>query len=189
MSIKKYFFLVLLTACSDPKYQSTVNYESRGGFTVAETVNSFGNIPPYSFAVKKKSDDLRDMTFLISAVSRYSNPDIVFDMNKARLEFSGENFPPVIKSYIKMNGVVDPQNGRTTFKEIEVSFIYPSNLNWGEKFVSTVNKNPSENYQKYGADFKIIIPAALNDKTKDIEFVYYRRDISGENMIPKIFNF
>lgn len=192
MTTKQLIFLALvfsLTACSDPKYQPTINYESRGGFTVAETVNSMGNIPPYSFMIRKKSRVTQDMTFLISAITRTSNPDIVFNMNSARIEFNGQEFPAINKAKIELVGKVDPKNGRTIFDEVEVSFPYPSQLHWGEKVGFLKDLKERENSQTSSLEFKIIIPSTLNDKSKNIEFTYYRRDIAGENRSGRLLSF
>jgi hypothetical protein len=174
--------ILLLSGCSDPKYRSTINYEFQSGFTIAEKRNSMGNIPPYSFSIVKKNKDLNDMTFMVSAITRDSSPEIILDLPAAKLKFNGVDYSSLHQNDVEMNGTVDPKNGRTTFEQISIRFPYVKALRRGEKLKFSEDENSSDT-------FEIVIPAKLNKKHENITFTYVRRDISGERRFGKLLSF
>lgn len=177
INISAFFVIIMLTGCSEnPKYLDTVNYNSIGAFVVKEKVNSMGNVPPYLFTIETSPNfSNENMSFLISANSRYSNPEVILYLDMAKIVFKGKELPTSNKDALYMEGVVNPRNGQTSFNKLEIKFPYYQELKFGKK----IGYFEKEKEAYHG--FKIVIPAELEGEATEIVFNFERYDISGQN--------
>jgi hypothetical protein len=190
------FFFVFISACDD-RYKPTNYYDTNGTYIISAGKQGF-TFNSYSFFIKMNTETIKnnnELTFIISGLSRNSEPNVKLFFDQAKLIVGGKILNSINGEITAVKGSVNPKNGECLFNEYTLRFPYEPKLHWGEK----INSNEIKQDILELSNFYVSIPAEVPEfdsrpdfesekdpiqpKVHNIMFKYSKIEEPGERLI------